>query len=432
MPSRALTMLWIVTLTLPNYFLGGTDEEDIIRFKTLGSKTFHQVKDVFLGELPYDGTEFIHPDDPNQILKIYKFAENGQSGNMANDQTAIKKLMAREKELGNVPPITQQLGRVLDIQFDEHKGISMEMDRYRGTLEAGMKYDRVLIRSLMDFSKRLDMYKQLAFIFQQMSALDMKFCNIDVDRVLYKKTGDDFSSKPLQDTDTEFNFVLTDFRFSTDLGTPCPGGKNNTWDRDDARDSIPKSDKCKGKIEIFGLGMLILKLETLFVMLTEDGSSLSMKGEISKAFVAMSEAPEDISKFYNDNVAILHNSPREILSEIWKWVLNANNDPDYLNIGDIVAWGGYLLPSTAYVEQANSLVFELRDMYRCPDLKGNQAVRGKVMKNYAAFNKLLQTMLQSNDYVNGRPTAAETITALTKIQQGYVANIQSLGRILLV
>ena len=43
-------------------------------------------------------------------------------------------------------------------------------------------------------------------------------------------------------------------------------------------------------------------------------------------------------------------------------------------------------------------------------------------------------MIKPNNYMNGRPDAGETVTALAKIQQGYVANIKSLDldRILLV
>ena len=58
------------------------------------------------------------------------------------------------------------------------------MTRYRGNLIDGIFDDAVLRASLLDFTARLKLYMDLACIFQQMSVVGIKHCNIEVNRVL--------------------------------------------------------------------------------------------------------------------------------------------------------------------------------------------------------------------------------------------------------
>ena len=422
MPSKSIFILCLVMIMLPNSFLAGTeeDEADVIRFKALS------MQDSFIREFN-NGKEFIHPDDPNKVVRIQAYSNIYDTTNVKNDQLSLQRLMEQADQLGK--PVSQKLYRVLYFIYEDPiKGVAMEMDRYRGTLSDGIKNDPVLLASLLDFPTRLEMYKQLAFIFQQMAALDMKYCNINMDRVLYKKPDDDFSNSPLVETDSDFKFVLSDFSFVTQLGLPCKKGMRATWDQEDAHGSIPNSDKCKAKIEIFGLAMLVLKIESLLTQIKQDGSNILKAQDIQGALQTMSDAPADMFTFYKVKTPILIYGPFNVLDMVWKWVDNANKDTQILQTGAILSSGKDLLKNLAYVEQANALIFEQRDIIKYPALVGNHEIRGKVVSNYAAFNNLLQSMLQPNDYVNGRPTAAETITALSQIQQGYVANIQSLAR----
>ena len=424
MPSKALYMLWIVLITLPNPLLAGKEEDkaDVIRFKAL------YIQDSFIRESNI-GKEFVHPDDPNKVVIIKSYNSISETINVLSNQVSLQKLMEQEEEIGSPIPITQRLYRVLKFKYlDPTKGTSMEMDRYRGNLLDGILQDGVLRESLLDFPNRLKLYKNLAFIFQQMSALDMKFCNIKMNRILYKKAGDDFSTSPLVETDSDFNFVLTDFSFVTKLNERCLEGIRATWDHDDAQGDMPKSDKCKGKIEIFGLGMLILKIESLLTQIKQSGFDITSEQKVQEALKTMPEGTADMFTFYRVKTPILFNGPFNVVDMIWRWVENANKQGKNLQPGAILSSGKDLLKNLAYVERANALIFEQRDMTRYPALVENDAVRGKVMGNYAALNKLLQSMLQPNDYVNGRPTAANVVTALTNIQQGYVANIQSLAR----
>ena len=427
MNSKAIIILWIVTTTLPN-FLHATAEEDeanIILYKQL----FDQ--NNFTRKVQY-GKEFVHPTDPTRIVRIQKYnteTEKDLVGKAKYEQLALQTLINKANELGNIHPLTPYLYRVLNFQFDQTSGgLSFETERYRGNLIDGINNDEVLRARLLNFSARLDMYKQLAFIFQQMSALSIKHCNIEISRVLYKKTGDDFSSTPLQETDTDFIFVLTDFMYVKDLSSRCTAGIVATWDQEDAQGNIPMSGKCKGKIEIFGLAMMILRIETFLIMVKQDGTFLKKVQNIKDALSTMPDAPDYIEKTFYSKKAILATQSFDILSKILVWVSNAIADPETLLDADFILTGVDLLPYLAYVEQANALIFEQREIEKYPALKEIYKVKDKVVGNYAAFNALLQSMLQPNDYVNGRPDAAFVGNALTQIQQEYVANIQSLSR----
>ena len=428
MPSKSIFILCIALIVLPNTLLATSAQEDEAN-ATLYKKLFYQTN--FLREIQ-NGKDFAHPNDPNKVVRIHIFnrtSETKETVNIKNEQLAFKKLIDRGNQLGNSIPITQQLFRVLNFQFDEtYGGVSLEMDRYRGTLYDGIKNDTVLRASLLDFNKRLQLYMNLAFIFQQMAAVNMKHCNIEIDRVLYKKPGDDFSTMPLVETDSDFNFVLTDFMYAKDLDSPCVAGIVATWDQEDAKGNIPMSSKCKGKIEIFGLAMLILKIETILLMMNVDGTFLVRDQKMRDALQWTPDSPSDIYRFFNTKKTIVKTNSFDILAKIWAWVENATADPDSLIDSDFVLSGIDLLPNLAYIEKINSVVFEQRDLKRYPDLGFKSLTMEKVMGNYAALNNLLQTMLQPNDYVNGRPDATFVLSALTKIQEGYVANIQSLAR----
>ena len=427
MPSKALFVLWIVTITLPSCSLGGTVEEDIPRFKTWYHDHGTPSDEVYLARVGSKGQEMVHPDDPNKVLRIIRFKEGSSTATHIAEYNAIKQMMDRGEALGNIGLLTPRLYRRIEFDYGSDEAISMEMDRYRGNLGNGIRNDAVLRASLFDFSKRLDMYKQLAFIFQQMSALKIKHCNIEVNRILYKKAGDDFTTMPLVETDSEFIFVISEFRSSTALDNPCKDGILATWDQEDAKGSIPKSDKCKGKIEIFGLGLLILKIETVLVLMDENGARDASQN-ITDALATMPDSPTELSEHYEEKKPITTNNSYNILDEIMLWIKNANSNPDNIDESDKVISGKALLPNTAYIEMANALIFEQREILKSPTMADNSKVRGKVVNNYAALNSLLQSMLQPNDYVNGRPDAAYVGTALAKIQQGYVANIQSLNR----
>ena len=246
MPSTAILMLWIVFSTLPNaLFAAGKDDEnqkeqdkvDAERFKELYDKEISLVTDVFLGQLSDGGKEFIHPDDPNKIVRIYKIPDDATY--IINEEDIIEKLMAKSQELGNNIPLTQNLYRMLNFAFGQHIGISLEMERYRNDVLTGLMKDSELRKALMDFASRLEMYKSLAYSFQQLSAMGLKHCNIGLQRILYKKAGDDFAAMPFQETQSGFTFVLSDFKYMADLNTPCSKGMPSFWDQEDAQNKVP-------------------------------------------------------------------------------------------------------------------------------------------------------------------------------------------------
>ena len=432
MPSKALFMLWIVLITLPNPLLAGKeeDEADAKRFIILYEQPFRKVMNIYLNETNDGGKEFIHPDDPNKVLMIYKFPSNDDVHDIISDQVTMQTLMAKSDELGNQIPITQKLFKMLRFPYGQEVGISLEKERFRNDLFNGLREDVALRNSLIDFTARLQMYKDLAYTFQQYVALDIKHCNIEVQKVLYKKAGDDFSTSPPAETDSAFTFVLSDFRYVKDLSTPCSRGMPSTWDHEDAFEEIPSSKKCKGKIEIFGLGMLILKIESIVLMISEYGldNVVNRSQFVKNGLKNMTEAPPDISKFYNDKTPISNKTTFDIFLEIMEWSQSFNKSDKYYRDIDEVLTESSLLEDLAYIEQANTVFFEQRIITQHAPLEDNTTVRGKLMANYAAFNKLLQSMVKPNDYMNGRPDPASTIASLIKIQQAYVANIQSLAR----
>ena len=167
-------------------------------------------------------------------------------------------------------------------------------------------------------------------------------------------------------------------------------------------------------------------------MIAQEGIEQDVKcrpKNIVLALRTMPDAPQDIDQFYPDKDTIMKYTNYDILDTIMNWNDYANQPKLYARKRNVnLIFGKALLPNLAYVEMANALTFEQKDLERHSALADNAGVKDKVVANYAAFNKLLQSMVQPNDYVNGRPDAAETIASLTKIQEGYVANIQSLAR----
>ena len=324
---------------------------------------------------------------------------------------------------------------MLNYQYSHvHEATSMEMERYRGTLIEGIMSDEPLRTSLADFSGRLRMYNQLALIFEQNAALGQKNCNIEVNHVLYKKTGDDFANVPPQETDTYFSFVLSQYQFAKDLDKRCEEGIIATWDQDDANNSIPSSDKCKRKIEIYGLALLILKIETILLMVNTDGSYATSAQNIADSLAMMPDAPPDIAKYYKTKKVTAANTSMDILATVMMWGANNGIDMKALGSNELVLKGKPLLPNFAYVELANLTIFQQRVMMQYEELQSNEDVRNDVFNNYTAFNNLLQTMLQPNDFMNGRPDATAVRSALNKIYEDYAASISTFDfdRILLI
>lgn len=103
-------MLWIVTTILPAAFFAGTDQEDTIRFKELYMKDNASVPDIFIKELPFSGKEYVHPDDPNKILRLYMFEKvKSHAKYIQTEQAALQKLDAKSSTLQNEYPINQAL-----------------------------------------------------------------------------------------------------------------------------------------------------------------------------------------------------------------------------------------------------------------------------------------------------------------------------------
>lgn len=427
-------MLWIVLISLPRPLLSGgkdspekTAEQQLItRFKVLYFMDEQESKDLHIRDLGFGGKEFIHPEDPNQIVRIYKLPKQLQESNMLKEQEIIELLMSREKELGNNVPLTQSLNRMLSFQFDDKRCYSFEMERYRGDLITGFFRDPELRESLMDFERRLELYETLAFALQQFSALNIKHCNLEIRRVLYKKQLDDFSVRPLPARDCLFTFVLSEFKYAKPITSPCDEGMPSFWDHEDALGKIPSSSKCKHKIEVFGLGMLILKIETLALMTKGDHQSKSWSNELKQALTAMSSAPPDLETYYGTATPIPKESSYEVMNEIIESL-------DYWNRGvsdssKINFSAASLLEDLAYVAQANAVMFGRHELSDHPSLAGNEVVKGKVAAHYTAFNSMLVKMLMPNDFLNGRLTQGQVYAALHQVRLGYSASIQALAR----
>ena len=434
MTNMSFPMLWIVLIGLPSPLLSGgketaekTAEEQLTtQFKVLYFMDEQESKNLHIRDLSFGGKEFIHPNDPNQIVRIYKLPKRQEESKMLKEQEIFELLMSKEKELDNNVPLTQKLNRMLSFQFDDKRCYSFEMERFRGDLVTGFFEDSELRESLLDFEKRLELYETLAFAFQQFSALNIKHCNLEIRRVLYKKQLDDFSTRPLPAQDCSFTFVLSDFKYAKPTTSPCDEGMPSFWDHEDALGKIPSSSKCKHKIEIFGLGMLILKIETFALMTKGDHRSKNRSNELQQAFASMSTAPSDLETYFGNATPIQKESNYEIMNEIIESL-------DFWNRGvsdnsKISFSAASLLQDLEYIAQANAVVFEHHELSDHPSLAENEVVKGKVAANYAAFNSMLMKMLMSNDYINGRLNQAEVYATLEKVRVGYSANIQALAR----
>ena len=437
MPSKAIFMLWIVCSTLPSaLFAGGKDDKDqqaqdtidAERFRVLYDKDISLVTDVFLGQISDGGKEFIHPDDPNKIVRIYKIPDDATF--IINEQANIEKLMAKSEELGNIIPITQKLYRVLSYPVENLWTVTLELERFRDNLIEGIENDQLLRINLMNFAMRLDLYKQLAYTFQQYAELKMKNCNIEVQKILFKKTGDDFSTSPPLETNTGFVFVLSELMYSSPMDFPCRGGTLSTWDFDDSRGDIPLSDKCQKKIEIIGLGMLILKIETTALAITNEGFETAelRPTTLSDALKALPEAPHELFLCYEEKTPILNHSSFSILDTIFARSRIANNIELHIEDESVDFTNKVLQDDMAYIEKANAVIFEQRELERNSSKMADSNAKDKIVALYATFNKHIHSMFKPNDYTYGRPTAAETFDAFSKIHDEYVASTNSLVR----
>ena len=432
MASKALFILWICITTLPNPFLAGTKEEDadILRFIELYKKDPDTIPDVFLQHLNFSGREFIHPDDPNKVLRVYLFQNSQKSNRVAQVKKVIAQLTERSDKLGNQIPITQKLYRVLSYPVENLWTVTLELERFRDNLIEGIENDQLLRINLMNFAMRLDLYKQLAYTFQQYAELKMKNCNIEVQKILFKKTGDDFSTSPPLETNTGFVFVLSELMYSSPMDFPCRGGTLSTWDFDDSRGDIPLSDKCQKKIEIIGLGMLILKIETTALAITNEGFETAelRPTTLSDALKALPEAPHELFLCYEEKTPILNHSSFSILDTIFARSRIANNIELHIEDESVDFTNKVLQDDMAYIEKANAVIFEQRELERNSSKMADSNAKDKIVALYATFNKHIHSMFKPNDYTYGRPTAAETFDAFSKIHDEYVASTNSLVR----
>ena len=400
--------------------LSTEEREYLNKMEALWESTPLKDQTLFLKELK-EGREYIHPDDSNKSVRIHYYDTSDGHGYLLAEADRLSEFSTKDIQLNGSPRFSQRIYKV----FCTFKGniytLIMEVERFRGELVDKMSEEDGLLGHMLSFGNRLQMYSQLATMMQMYYEMGYKHCALSAGKILYKRAGDDFNSE-LTD-DSAIQIALGDLRFVTPLGTPCTKGMNDSHDHDDALKVIPKSDKCKRKIEIFGLGMIFLELEVYFMSVVGDPSLKDRIADVTAGYKEFPNAPSDLETLFKRKDPFTVKTPYEVLNPLRTVITNWNKSkvtgnkiaPSYDSINKDVA----------YLMRALSLIFSLVEANRCTDFAKNTGAQKKVLGTYAAFNTMVLKMLEANDYMNGRPNqeevSAKVLALMATFNEGEAA-----------
>lgn len=411
--SRTPTpLLWIVyTCLMSSTFsieyiaknsLNTEQKEYLTKMEALWGAEPLKDQPLFLNELK-EGREYIHPDDPNKTVRIHYYDTSDGHEYLLAEVDKLSEFSTKDIQLNGSPRFSQRIYKVLCTYEQNIYTLIMELERFRGNLLEQLVEERGLLAYMIDFGNRLSIYSQLALIMQNYFEMGYKHCALDSSRIIYKREGDDFSQA--LSNDSAVQVALGDLRFVTPLDTPCTKGLKFSQDHDDALKKIPKTDKCKRKIEMFGLAMIFVEIEVYFMTLVGDPQMEDRLTAISKGYKEFPDAPSDLETLFKRKDPFKGKTPAEMLYPLRTMISNWNNgkvtknkiEPSFDSINKDIA----------YIMRALSLIFSLIEEKRCNDFAKNPAALKQILGTYAEFNKMVLKMLDENDYVSGRPNQQE-------------------------
>ena len=374
------------------------------------------VKDqpLFLEEL-FEGREYIHPDDPNKTVRIHYYNTALGHQYLLDEADKLVEFSAKDVELNGNPRFSQRVHNVFCTFKETTYTLIMELDRFRGNLVELMVIENVLHNQMRNFGIRLQIYSQLAMVMQIYYEMGYKHCALEARRILYKRADDDYNNG--LNGNSAIQVVLGDLRYVTPLDTPCTRGFKSTQDHDDALQNIPKTDKCKRKIEMFGLGMLFLEIEVNFLAFEGDSNLADRLPVITAGYKEFPDAPPDLQTLYKRTdpfkgyiIADVFNHIRTIINN-WNYSKVTKNkiSPSFDSINKDIA----------YLMRPLSLIYSLIEATRCNEFAKNKAAQKKILGAYENFNTMVLKMLEANDYVNGRPNQEEVSAIVLALMNTY-------------
>ena len=368
--------------------------------------------------------EFIDIANANQVVRIayYKLDQAG----MVNEYDALKTMTDVDLALNGTPRIVERVVSAECWKSTTKITFKIVIERFRGFMNKGLVKDTQLKAYLAVFENRLKFYKSLTMAMQQVYAKNMKYNNLDASTIMYKKVDDDFSVSPFVDNDSEYIFVLSDFRFAKGLDDSSDGQITSFLDHEDYLGNIAGSDELKCTTEIFTLGMVFLQFETTILMRLQDPNIDNRSSIVSEAYAKLPETSGDLSISFGSKTPFNKNVTWQVFNAIVQYHRSWNHGED---IDDQITMGyGSFVDDVAYYMSGLSILFGLQELTVSPGLADKEEAMGKVGDSYGAFIGLVLKMVGENKADDGRPNHDEVAAQIDAIVNSYKEGIAMLDR----
>ena len=379
----------------------------------------------FRRELEF-GREFIHPDDENKIIRIHHFNKQRDETFMMSAADRLEILNSNDEQLNGNPRISQKIYRMFCEAIGDDYVYAVELERFRGGMMDSVGKDQALTAYVLNFGNRLQLYNNLAITLQYYYNIGYKHCALDITRILYKRRDDDFSKNDGLNNDSQFDFVMGDLGYMVPIDTPCSKGQKDSQDHDDALKEIPSTDKCKRKIEVFGLGMVFLELEVFANTVNGDQAIDNREDDVVEGYADLNDAPKDLKLFLARKDPLNEFNLLDLLSKLRSMIVKWNKN-QAIGKGVEMTFNS-LNKDLGYITKANTVVFESYNNFLCPELANNLKAKKKIDDAYKTFNTMMLKMMEENDFVNGRPNQQEISNKLVEILTGYRAGVAMISR----
>ena len=435
MAKTAPTLLWIVYMfLLGNIISIECFEKDYLnteerayhnKIEQLYDKARGANKHLFLRDLKR-GREFIHPEDPNKVIRIHYYDQLKHQGYIMLEADRLETLNSNDAQLEGSPRISQKIFKVFCVIHEDIYTYAVELERFRGQMIESTKQDPALTTYLMDFGNRLELYQTLTVALQHYYNIGYKHCALDIKQILYKRRDDDFSKNDGLNNDSQYDFVMSNLGYMVPTDTPCSNGRKDSQDHNDKLGNIPSSDKCKRKIEVFGLGLIFLELEVLVNGVNENLEIANKQEVVIEGYSALPDAPRDLELFFKKKTPLSDYTLIEMFSKIRTMIAMWNSKVTIVEGLDVTYKS--VNKDLEYVTKVNTFIFETHNNTLCPTLVKNNNAKQKIDGAYKMLNVLMLKMMEENDFVNGRPNQNEIGIKLVEILSDYKAGVAMINR----
>ena len=365
-----------------------------------------------------DGKLFEHPDDLNRVVRIYYYTK-ATNPMFFNEYKNLKLYSDKQDETDFPLKFAQKAFSELCVIDGDNLIYIIEVERFRDTINDGLTSDASLRVHLRDFSNRLKFYMKLMFAFSNLAELGVKHCAMTPLRILYRQKGEDFNRIQHGRSDQPFEFAISGMKYLTPLNKPCPLKSVEYTDHFEAQHKIYKSEKCKQKVEMFTLGMIILYFETMVYTMFYDLIVENRPKVLNTMFAGLPNGPLDLTKMFGVSKPLVNNTLIDMFLSIRSSIVLWNSGQEVPGLPDF----GYssIGRDMKYLWTGNALAYSYGQALIFPELNESDyaETKTKVDNVYEKFYKLVLTMCGKNLDKTPRPDQMTSLYSFKKIQMGY-------------